>query len=90
MPKVVITFEISKPYSEWKSAFDNHAAARLEAGIETVYIGHELDNEQTIRGVMSVPSMEALGEFMQRPENVKVIKESGHRPETTVAIPCSD
>lgn len=88
--KIVGNFEIKKSYEHWKSVFDAHESQRSKAGIETIFVGRELDNSQKIHVLFEVESVQAMQEFMQSPENAPVIEEAGHLVETTVMIPISD
>jgi hypothetical protein len=37
--RLLINFEISKSYAEWKAVFDEHKAARDAANIRDVFVG---------------------------------------------------
>ncbi len=89
MPKVIVSFQV-KDWDCWEAAFNGHNDARENADIKTVYYGHELENPNNVHIVMAVPSVGALQNFMQQPENQKVIQEAGHIQETTKMVICSD
>lgn len=89
MPKVIASFQV-KDWEQWKSAYVSHNEARENAGIKTVYYGHELEDQNKVHVLMDAPSIDTLQAFMQRPENQKVIQEAGHIQESTTMIICSD
>lgn len=89
MPKVIASFQV-KDWEQWKSAYVAHNEARENAGINTVYYGHELEDQNNVHVLMDVPSIATLQAFMQQPENKKVIDEAGHIQESTKMIICSD
>ena len=39
---------------------------------------------------METPAADTMQKFMEKPENAKIIEESGHKRETTVMSVCSD
>ncbi len=73
--KLLINFEISKSYAEWKAFFDEHKAARDAANIKDVFVGVEAATMQA---------------FMQSPENAANIEKAGHIVESTVMVPLAD
>ena len=89
MVKIVGSFEVEN-WDHWKKGFDGHAGAREKAGIKTIYVGNELDNANKVHIVMETPEPDTMQKFMQQPENQEVIKNSGHKQETTVMVVCSD
>ena len=89
MPKVIVSFQVND-WAQWEAAFTSHNEARENAQIKTLYYGHELENHNSVHVIMDVPSADALQNFMQQPENQKVIQEAGHIQETTKMVICSD
>ncbi len=89
MPKVIVSFQV-KDWEQWKSAYVAHSEARESAEIKTVYYGHELENQNKVHVLMDVPDFDALQNFMQHPDNQKVIEEAGHIQESTTITICSD
>ncbi len=89
MPKVIVSFQV-KDWEQWKSAYVAHSEARESAEIKTVYYGHELENQNKVHVLMDVPNFDALQNFMQHPDNQKVIEEAGHIQESTTITICSD
>tara|TARA_B110000438_G_C15399071_1_gene472556 strand:+ start:154 stop:423 length:270 start_codon:yes stop_codon:yes gene_type:complete len=89
MPKVIGSFKV-KDWDQWVNAFTDHNKAREKAGIKIIYVGNELGDKNKVHVVMDVPAPDTLQNFMQQPENQKVIQESGHIQETTKMVMCSD
>ena len=86
---IVGSFEVND-WAHWKSSFDNHVGAREKAGIKTIYVGNEIDNPNKVHIVLETPEADTMQKFMQQPENQEVIKNSGHKQETSIMIVCSD
>ena len=89
MVKIVGSFEVEN-WDHWKKGFDDHAGAREKAKIKTIYVGNELDNANKVHVVFETPESDTMQKFMLQPENKEVIKNSGHKQETTVMVVCSD
>mgnify|MGYP000321314421 FL=1 len=89
MPKVITNFEV-KDYAHWKRTVDGHAGKREEANIKTIYVGHVLENKNKVHAVLEVPSPDIIQKFMQDPENVKIMKESGRVEGTDKTSMCTD
>jgi len=89
MVKIVGSFEVND-WDHWKKGFDEHKEAREKASIKTVYVGNELENKNKVHIVMDTPEPDTMQKFMRQPENQEVIKNSGHKQETTVIVVCSD
>ena len=89
MVKIVGSFEVEN-WDHWKKGFDEHSEARSKVGIKTIYVGHELENSNKVHMIFKTPEADSLQKFMQQPENQEVIKNSGHKRETTVMVVCSD
>ena len=89
MVKIIGSFEVEN-WDHWKKGFDEHSEARLKVGIKTIYVGHELENSNKVHMVFETPEADSLQKIMQQPENQEVIKNSGHKRETTVMVVCSD
>ena len=88
--RLLINFEISKSYPEWKAVFDAHKSSRDEANVKDVFVGVEAANPQKVHLMFEVEDMSAMQVFMQRPENASIIEQSGHIVESTVMIPLAD
>ena len=80
----------SKRLGSMESRIDQPNEARENAHIKTLYYGHELENHNSAHIMMDVPSVDTLQNFMQQPENQKVIQEADHIQETTKMVICSD
>jgi quinol monooxygenase YgiN len=88
--RLLLNFEISKSYPEWKAVFDAHKSSRDEANVKDVFVGVEAANPQKVHLMFEVEDMAAMQAFMQRPENAATIEKSGHIVESTVMIPLAD
>ena len=88
--KLYVSMELEKGWEHWKNTFDSHESARGSAGIMTIVRACEKENPNKVHIVMDVPSIEALREFMNVPENQEVIKNSGAKTDTQVIVPLSD
>ena len=84
-----MTFDISKSYAEWKSAYDSTSAFIVDSGFEVVYIGHTLEDETKCYWVARLRSMEELDEFMNNEELKPIMIESGHILESSHIVACS-
>ena len=80
----VISFDISKPYAYWKSAFDKASGFLVDAGFELVYVGHTVTDESKC-----IPTVEALEAFMGQEALQPVMIESGHILESTHTVSCA-
>ena len=89
MVTIIMTFDINKPYAEWKSAYDSASAFIKESGFEVVYAGHTLEDETKCYWIVQVPSMEALDTFFKNEKLKPIIIESGHVLESTQIVACS-
>lgn len=87
--KIMVTFEIEKPFAEWHRAYSAHAEARRTAGINEVYCGHELDNTAAVYCLLEAESLQSFNKFMMAPENAECAANSGHLLETTKAVALS-
>ena len=88
MPVFVINATTSKTYREWKEVFDSVEAKREAAGIEVLYVGHALENEQQVLHVQRVSSKEVFMRLMD--ENRDVIAASGVDPSSVSVTVCTD
>ena len=88
MPVVVINATTSKTYREWKEVFDSVEDQRKAAGIEVLYVGHALENEQHVHAVQRVSSKEVFMRLMD--ENRHVIEASGVDPSSVSVTVCTD
>ena len=89
MPKVITSFEV-KVYAHWKKTSIVMLAKEEEANIKTIYVGHELENKNKVHAVLEVPSPDIIQKFMQDPENVRIMKESGRVEGTDKTSMCTD
>ena len=87
--KVLVSFDIARPFADWHAAYASHAAAREAAGIAEVYCGHELDNTAAVHCLFEAASLAAFDAFMMAPENAARAAEAGHLLETTRAVALS-
>jgi len=53
-------------------------------------VGNELENNNKVHIVMETPEVDTMQKFMQEPLNQELIKQSGHKQETTIMVACSD
>jgi antibiotic biosynthesis monooxygenase (ABM) superfamily enzyme len=90
MMKLLINFEISKSYAEWKAVFDEHKAARDAANIKDVFVGVEAANPHRVHLMFEVADMATMQAFMQSPENAATIEKAGHIVESTVMVPLAE
>ena len=60
MAKVLISFEISKPYAHWKNVFVSIESERQKVDINKIYVGHEVGNEKKCHILFEVPNPEVL------------------------------
>ena len=88
--RLLINFEISKSYPEWKAVFDAHKSSIDEANVKDVFVGVEAANPQKVHLMFEVEDMAAMQVFMQRPGNASIIEQSGHIVESTVMIPLAE
>ena len=88
MPVVVINATTSKTYREWKEVFDSVEDQRKAAGIEVLYVGHALENEQHVHAVQRVSSKEVFMRLMD--ENRHVMKDAGVDPSSVSMTVCTD
>ena len=86
--KVMIEAKCSD-WDHWKKAYDAHAPAR-DGFQEDIFVGHEAADPNKVILIVEIPSMEAMQEFMQRPENAKAIAESGVNAESIKVTPLAD
>ena len=85
----VISFDISKPYAYWKSAFDKASDFLADAGFELVYVGHTVTDESKCILIIRTPTVEALEAFMGQEALQPVMIESGHILESTKTVSCA-
>ena len=45
MTKVIVSFNITKPYVDWKKVFDSTSLNKDSAGLKTIYVGHEMEKK---------------------------------------------
>ena len=77
----VLTFTITKPFSEWAKVYDASAPFQKTAGITSLYRGVSKDDPSKICAVVQAePGV--LDAFMA--ENADLVAASGHVLESTV------
>ena len=76
-------------WDRWKKAYDVHAPARVEFQ-KDIFVGHEAADQNKVILIVEIPSMKAMDEFMQRPENAKAIAESGVSADSIKITPLAD
>ena len=89
MVTVIMTFDISKSYAEWKSVYDGASHFISDAGFEVVYVGHTLEDERKCYWIVRVQNMDALDAFMNNEVLQPIMLESGHILESTQIVACS-
>lgn len=57
-----------KNYADWKPVYDSDEADRLAVGCKQTGLYHAVDNPNKITLMFEIPSVEAMNEFMARPE----------------------
>ena len=60
---------------------------KIRMGNKYCFTGMEAENNNKVHVCIEVESMDKLQEFMQIPDNAKVIEEAGVKLETQVMIP---
>ena len=58
--RLLINYEISKSYPEWRAVFDAHKSSRDEANVKDVFVGVEAANPQKVHLMFEVEDMEAM------------------------------
>ena len=81
METYVLTFSITKPFSEWAKVYDQSAPFQKAAGITSLYRGVSKDDPNLICAVLQA-APGTLESFMAA--NTDLIVASGHILETTV------
>lgn len=84
--KILVTFQIDKPFAEWYLAYSRDADARTNAGIFEVYCGHEVANSASVYCLYDVVSPETFLAFMANPENSDFASKSGQLLNTTKTV----
>ena len=78
----VLTFTITKPFSEWAKVYDASAPFQKTAGITSLYRGVSKDDPSKVCAVMQAqPGV--MEQFIE--DNTELIVSSGHVLESTVA-----
>ena len=78
----VITFSITKPFSEWVKVYDESAPFQKAAGIISLYRGVSKDDPRQVCAVMQAqPGV--MEQFIE--DNTELIVSSGHVLESTVS-----
>ena len=78
----VLTFSITKPFSEWAKVFDQSAPFQKAAGITSLYRGVSKDDPSKVCAVMqALPGV--MEQFIE--DNTELIVSSGHVLESTVS-----
>ena len=86
--KVMIQVECSD-WDQWKKAYNAHTPARVGFQ-EDIFVWHEWADPNKVILLVEIPSMEAMQEFIQRPENAKAIAESEVNAESIKVTPLAD
>jgi len=66
-----------KDFAEWKTVFDSHTDAHLDAGLRLVNMWHSVEDSNNIFFLFEVASMDRTMEFVNSPESAKAGEESG-------------
>ena len=78
----VLTFTITKPFSEWAKVYDASAPFQKTAGIISLYRGVSKDDPSKVCAVMQAePGV--MEQFIE--DNTELIVSSGHVLESTVS-----
>ena len=78
----VLTFSITKPFSEWAKVYDEAAPFQKSAGITSLYRGVSKDDPSKVCAVMQAqPGV--MEQFIE--DNTELIVSSGHVLESTVS-----
>ena len=86
--KVMIQAECSD-WDHWRKAYNAHTPAKVGFQ-EDIFVWHEWADPNKVILLVEIPSMEAMQEFIQRPENAKAIAESGVNAESIKVTPLAD
>ena len=82
METQVLTFTITKPFSEWAKVYDASAPFQKTAGITSLYRGVSKDDPSKVCAVMQAqPGV--MEQFIE--DNTELIVSSGHVLESTVS-----
>ena len=82
METQVLTFTITKPFSEWAKVYDASAPFQKAAGITSLYRGVSKDDPSKVCAVMQAePGV--MEQFIA--DNTELIVSSGHLLESTVS-----
>ena len=82
METQVLTFTITKPFSEWVKVYDASAPFQKAAGITSIYRGVSKDDPSKVCAVMQAePGV--MEQFIA--DNTELIVSSGHVLESTVS-----
>ena len=78
----VLTFTITKPFSEWATIYDQSAPFQKAAGITSLYRGVSKEDPSKVCAVMQAqPGV--MEQFIA--DNTELIVSSGHMLESTVS-----
>ena len=72
---VIVSLKVAD-FDDWKAAFDAHASARSEAGIEAKAY-QNLDDPDNPIAIGTAPSKETFIAFFTKPEMQEIQKKSG-------------
>lgn len=75
MTTVIITHEV-KDFSDWKKVYDADEVNRSNAGMKVTGLYQSVDNLNMVTVVGVAPSLEAVNQFMSKPE-LKTAMEKG-------------
>ena len=88
--KVLINFEVTKGYDQWKSVVKEHEDTIEGSGAKIIWLGAEKNNPKKVHVCFEVESLEKLEETMKRPEIAALREPAGRIEESTVVIPLVD
>ena len=78
----VLTFSITKPFSEWAQVYDASSPFQKAAGITSLYRGVSKDDPTKVCAVMQAEAG-VMDQFIA--DNTELIVSSGHVLESTVS-----
>lgn len=92
-PAAVAVIQLQvESFDAWKKGFDEHAAARKNAGILAAHVSRSAQDPNGVTVCLVAATFEALTAFLESPDRAEAMKRSGvvGTPTTTLASPVED
>ncbi len=79
-------------FDAWKAGFDEHAAARRNAGVVSTRVNRSADDPSAVTVCLVATSLESIQTFLASPDRAEVMRRSGvvGPAATTLATPVED